>query len=52
MQDYANRLAETAQCFVNRVIDDLPEAMHQASRVRGSDVHAGTFADRFQSFKD
>src|SRR5690606_20223169 len=40
------------QRLVHRVVDDLPQAVHEAARVRGADVHAGTLADGVQAFED
>ncbi len=40
------------QGLVHAVVDDLPEAVHQAGRGRRADVHPGTFADRLQPLED
>ena len=43
--------AVAAQRLVHAVVDDLPEAVHQAAAVGGADVHAGPLADRFQALE-
>jgi len=43
--------AVTCEGLVDGVVDDLPDAVHEAARVGGADVHAGAFADRFQPFE-
>ncbi len=43
--------AEPAQRLVDRVVNDLPEAVHEASRVGRPDVHARTFAHRFETLE-
>jgi hypothetical protein len=40
------------QCFVDRVVDHFPEAVHQTAFVGRPDVHARALADRLESFKD
>ena len=51
VQGHLDVLAVTTQCLVDRVVDDLPQAMHQAARVGGTDVHAGTLANCFQALQ-
>ena len=50
MQRDFDSSAMTAQGFVHRVIDNLPQAMHQATRVRRADVHAGALANCVKAF--
>ena len=40
------------QRLVDAVVDDLPEAVHEAAGVGGADVHAGALADRLQPLED
>ena len=42
----------TGQGLVHAVVDDLPEAVHQATGVGGSDVHPGPLADRLEALQD
>ncbi|BDZ38189.1 hypothetical protein GCM10025863_08030 [Microbacterium suwonense] len=37
--------------LIDGVVDDLPEAVHQARRSVGSDVHAGALANGFEAFE-
>ena len=43
--------AVAAQRLVHAVVDDLPEAVHQAAAIGGADVHAGPLADGFQALE-
>ena len=45
VQDHRDLGTVTAQRLVDRVVDDLPEAMHEATGVGGTDVHTGTLAN-------
>ena len=45
-------VAEAAEGFVDRVVDDLPQAVHQATRVGGPDVHAGPLAYGVEALED
>ena len=38
--------------LVDRVVDDLPDAVVQPGRTGAADVHAGPFPDRFEAFED
>lgn len=40
------------ESFVNRVVNYLPQAVHQAAFVRGADVHSGALPHRLKAFKD
>ena len=40
------------QRLVDAVVDDLPEAVHQAAGVGGADVHARALADRLEALED
>ncbi len=42
----------TGHRFVDGVVDHFPDQMVQATDVRGADVHAGTAADRVQTFEN
>ena len=44
--------AVPAQRLVDRVVDDLPDAVHQAARVGRPDVHARPLADRLETLQD
>ena len=41
-------VAVPTERLVDGVVDDLPQAVHEAARVGGADVHAGTLADRLE----
>ena len=41
MQDHLDPIAVPTEGLVDSVIDDLPEAVHEAATVGGSDVHPG-----------
>ena len=41
-----------AQGLVDGVVDDLPQAVHEAPGVGGADVHAGALADRLEALED
>ena len=45
-------VAEAGECLVDGVVDDLPEAVHEAAGVRGSDVHGRPLPDRLQALKN
>ena len=51
VQNDLNGLAETGERLIHRVVDNLPEAVHQAARVGGANVHARAFAYSFQTFQ-
>ena len=40
------------QRLVHAVVDDLPQAVHQAAGVGGADVHARPLADRLEALED
>ena len=40
------------QCLVHAVVDDLPQAVHEAAGVGGADVHAGPLADRLEALEN
>ena len=44
-------LAVSGEGLVDRVVDDLPETVHDTARVGGPDVHTGSFPDGFQPFQ-
>lgn len=48
VQDDLDVVAVAAERLVDGVVDDLPQAVHQAAAVGGADVHARPLADRFQ----
>ncbi len=41
-----------AEGFVDRVVDDFPQAMHEAAGVGGPDIHAGPLAHRLESLEN
>ena len=45
-------VASAGHRFVDRVVDDFPHQVVQASRRRVADVHAGSFPNRFEPFED
>ena len=50
-EDDLDTVADAGQRFVDCVVDDLPEAVHQPALVGGTDIHPWAFADRFQAFE-
>ena len=48
VQDDVDVVAVAAEGLVDRVVDDLPEAVHEPARVGRADVHAGPFAHRLE----
>ena len=52
MEGYRDAVAETGEGLVNGVVDDLPQAVHQATGVRGSDIHGRAFAHRLEALQD
>jgi hypothetical protein len=51
MEDDLDVVAESGQCLIHRVVDDFPEAVHQAAGVSGTDIHAGALADGFEALQ-
>ena len=51
VQDDLDVVAVTGQSLVDGVVDDLPEAVHQAAGVGGTDVHARALADGLEAFQ-
>ena len=47
-----NGVAVTGHCLVDRVVDDLVDAVVQTALTGGTDVHTGTLPDGFQTFQD
>ncbi len=45
-------VAVSSQRLINGVVDDLPQAVHEAPRVRGADVHSRSLTDRLKPLKD
>src|SRR5918995_3191664 len=46
-----DRVGVTAQCFVDRVVDDLTHEVMQAADIRAADIHTWAAADSFQSLE-
>ena len=51
VQDHLDEAAVAGQRLVHRVVEDLPQAVHEATAVGGADVHAGPLADRLQALQ-
>ena len=51
-QDHVDGRAVTGHGLVDRVVHHLPDQVVEARRAGRTDVHAGPFADRLQSFQD
>ena len=43
---------DAGQGLVDRVVDDLPEAVHEAALVGRADVHAGALAHGLEALED
>ena len=52
VQDHLDARPVAAERLVDRVVDDLPEAVHQTAAVGRPDVHARALADRLQALED
>lgn len=52
VQSNIDCVAETLKGLINGIINNFPQAVHEAAVVRRTDVHAGAFANSFQTFKD
>ncbi len=51
MKRDVHAVGEAGRRLVHRVVDDLPDQMHQALRPRAPDVHTGVVAHRFKVFE-
>ena len=51
VEDDLDPVPMTGKCLVNGVVDDFPEAMHEATRVRGADVHPRALAYGLKAFE-
>ena len=51
VQHHLDPVAVAGQGLVDRVVDDLPEAVHEPAAVRGPDVHAGALAHGVQALE-
>ena len=52
VQAHVDRVAVAFQGLVDRVVDDLPEAVHETPVVGGADVHAGALAHGLEPLED
>ena len=52
VEGHLDAVAEPRESLVDCVVDDLPQTVHQASGIRGADVHGGTFAHCLEALKD
>ncbi len=52
MEDDLDPRAVPPERLVHRVVDDLPEAVHEPAGVRGPDVHAGALAHGLEPLED
>src|SRR5690606_27884370 len=52
VQRHEDVLAEAAERLVDRVVDDLPQAVHEPARVGRPDVHPGSLAHRLEALED
>ena len=52
VQRHLDGVRDAGQGLVHAVVDDLPEAVHQAARVGRADVHARSLADRVEPLED
>ena len=51
VQDHVDLGAVAAERLVDRVVDDLPQAVHEAAGVGRADVHAGALAHRLEALE-
>src|SRR5690606_306170 len=52
VQDHLDAVAVAFERLVDRVVDDLPQAVHETAGVCRPDVHAGPLAYRLQALED
>ncbi|MGX1272815.1 hypothetical protein RKD18_006009 [Streptomyces phaeoluteigriseus] len=52
VQDHLDVVAVTAESFVDGVVDDLPEAVHETTAVGRADVHTRALAYGLEAFED
>ena len=52
VKQHLDKVTVPRQGLIHRVIDDLPQTMHQALLIGGADVHRGAFAHRLQAFQN
>ena len=52
VQSNIDCVTETLEGLINGIINNFPQAVHKATVVRRTDVHAGALADSFQTFED
>ena len=52
VQRHLDAVRGAGQRLVHAVVDDLPQAVHQAAGVGRADVHAGPLADRLEALED
>ena len=50
-KDHVDPSAPTTEGLVDRVVQDLPQAVHQPAGVRRPDVHPGALAHRFEALE-
>ncbi len=51
VQHDLDRRAVAGQRLIDRVVDDLPQAVHQTAGIRRSDVHSGALAHSLQALE-
>ncbi len=49
---HVDAAAEASERLVDRVVDDLPETVHEASGIGRADVHSGALAHRLETLED
>ena len=52
MQAHIDRVAVAFQGLVDRIINNLPEAVHKSTVVGRSNVHAGALTNGLESFEN
>src|SRR5665647_1284905 len=50
-QRHFDAVTHAGQRLVDRIVDDLPHAVHEPARVGGADIHARTLADRLKTLE-
>ncbi len=51
VEDDLDVVAEAGEGLVDGVVDDFPEAVHEAAGVRGADVHARALTDGLEALQ-
>ena len=51
IESHSDLFSVAGQGFIDGIVDDLPQAVHETARISGADVHTGPFANRVEPFQ-